>query len=59
MGKILPKEVTFKNLNDNISHKFLEDMVKGFGSVEECRIYYHPKTKKHLGIGKVWVIIFG
>ena len=53
VGTILPKEVTFTNLNDNINQNFLLDMVKGFGPVEECKIYYHPKTKKHLGIAKV------
>ena len=53
VGTPLPKEVSFFNLNDNIDNKFLEDMCKGFGTIEECKIYYHPKTRKHLGIGKV------
>ncbi|CAG5119010.1 unnamed protein product, partial [Candidula unifasciata] len=47
------KEVTFSNLNDNISRDFLENMVKGFGRIEDVKIYYHPKNKKHMGIGKV------
>ncbi|VEL14637.1 unnamed protein product, partial [Protopolystoma xenopodis] len=47
------KEVTFSNLNDNISYKNLEHMCKQFGIIEETKIYYHPKTQKHLGIGKV------
>ncbi|GAB1604481.1 histone-lysine N-methyltransferase SETD1-like isoform X1 [Argonauta hians] len=48
-----PNEVTFTNLNDNIDFKFLENMCQHFGSIEEIKIYHHPKTKKHLGIGKV------
>ncbi|XP_067683254.1 histone-lysine N-methyltransferase SETD1B-A-like [Haliotis asinina] len=47
------KEITFRNLNDNINKDFLENMCKTFGKIEECKIYYHPKTKKHMGIGKV------
>ena len=55
VGLILPKEVTFCRLNDNINQNFLFDMCKSFGNVEECNIYYHPKTKKHLGLGRVSV----
>ena len=47
------KEVTFSNLNDNIGQEFLENMVKGFGKIEVAKIYRHPRTNKHLGIGKV------
>ncbi|TPP58496.1 hypothetical protein FGIG_01009 [Fasciola gigantica] len=47
------KEVTFSNLNDNISFKNLEEMCKPFGIIEEAKIYYHPKTQRHLGIGTV------
>ena len=56
VGAILPKEVTFTNLNDNINQNFLRDMCKGFGVVEDVKIYFHPKTKKHLGIGKVCTV---
>lgn len=28
-------------------------MCKGYGKIEEVRIYYNPKNRKHLGIGKV------
>ncbi len=49
----MAKEVTFTNLNDNINQKFLESMVKDLGVIEEIKIYYHPKTKKHLGVAKV------
>lgn len=47
------KEVTFANLNDNIDSRFLEDMCLKFGELDECRIYYNPKNRKHLGIAKV------
>ena len=53
IGKPLEKEVTFTNLNDNINQRFLEDMCRALGHVEECEIFYHIKTKKHLGIAKV------
>ena len=53
VGKPLAKEVTFANLNDNINQNFLEDMCINFGTIEEVKIYYHPRTKKHLGVGKV------
>lgn len=48
-----PNEVTFTNLNDNINREFLEKMCESFGKLEEAKIYYNPKTKKHMGIGKV------
>lgn len=48
-----PVEVTITNLNDNINRSFLEDMLKKFGFVEEMFIYFHPKTKKHLGLARV------
>ncbi|XP_070571460.1 histone-lysine N-methyltransferase SETD1B-like isoform X2 [Ptychodera flava] len=53
IGELPPKEITFSNLNDNINTVFLEDMCKKFGSVESSKIYYHPKTKKHLGLARV------
>ena len=54
VGTVLPKEVTFCNLNNNISESFLRDMCKNFGGViEEATVYYHPKTRRHLGIGTV------
>ena len=53
MGPPPTNEVTFTNLNDNIDQKFLENMLKPFGQLEEVKIYYNPKNKKHLGIGKV------
>ncbi|VDP89318.1 unnamed protein product [Echinostoma caproni] len=53
VGEKPEKEVTFSNLNDNISYKNLEEMCKPFGVIEEAKIYYHPKTQRHLGIGTV------
>ncbi|KAJ8312080.1 hypothetical protein KUTeg_009453 [Tegillarca granosa] len=53
VGSPPPNEITFTNLNDNINKDFLENMVKVFGQLEEVKIYYNPKNKKHLGIGKV------
>lgn len=28
-------------------------MLKKFGAVEESSIYYHPKSKKHLGLARI------
>ncbi|KAK3592640.1 hypothetical protein CHS0354_034716 [Potamilus streckersoni] len=53
VGTPPPLEVTFTNLNDNINNDFLENMCKGFGKIDEVKVYFNPKTKKHMGIGKV------
>lgn len=53
VGVIPAKEVTFRNLNDNITKTFLTDMCKRFGEIDDCRIYYDRQTKKHLGLGTV------
>ena len=53
IGPILPKEVTFAKLNDNVGEGFLTDMCKKYGQIEAVEILYNPKNKKHLGIGKV------
>ncbi|CAF3315473.1 unnamed protein product [Rotaria socialis] len=53
VGVIPAKEVTFRNLNDNITKTFLTDICKRFGDIEDCRIYYDRQTKKHLGLGTV------
>ncbi|CAF0726726.1 unnamed protein product [Brachionus calyciflorus] len=52
VGPVPSKEVTFANLNDNIDQKFLHDMCAKYGDIIECRIYYHPKNRKHLGLAK-------
>ncbi|OTF81192.1 hypothetical protein BLA29_010150, partial [Euroglyphus maynei] len=46
-------EVSITNLNDNINKSFLVDQLKKFDAMEEIEIFYHPKTKKHLGLAKV------
>ena len=46
-------EITITNLNDNVNRTFLEGLLSKYGRVEECCIFYHPKTKKHLGTAKV------
>ncbi|CAF4680554.1 unnamed protein product [Rotaria sp. Silwood1] len=53
VGTIPAKEVTFRNLNDNITKIYLTDMCKRFGEIDDCRIYYDRQTKKHLGLGTV------
>ena len=53
VGTIPAKEVTFRNLNDNITKTFLTDMCKRFGEIDDCKIYYDRQTKKHLGLGTV------
>lgn len=52
------KELTFTDLNDNIDAKFLSSMCAKFGELAECRIYYHPRTRKHLGLAKVCQILY-
>lgn len=46
-------EVSITNLNDNINKTFLADMLKKYGTLEDSSIFYHPKSKKHLGLAKV------
>ncbi len=53
IGPIPAKECTFVNLNDNIDKNFLEEMCAKFGEIIDCQIFYHPKTKKHLGLAKI------
>ncbi|KTF85215.1 hypothetical protein cypCar_00014758 [Cyprinus carpio] len=48
-----PKELTFARLNDNIRDGFLSEMCKHFGEVQDLKVLYNPKNKKHLGIAKV------
>lgn len=48
-----PLEVTLTNLNDNIGKGFLDDLVKKFGQVDESVVYYHGRTRKHLGLARV------
>ncbi|XP_051950703.1 histone-lysine N-methyltransferase SETD1B [Xyrauchen texanus] len=48
-----PKELTFARLNDNIRDGFLFEMCKHFGEIQDLKVLYSPKNKKHLGIAKV------
>jgi len=50
----MPREVTFVNVNNNVNVTFLTDMCKQFGHIGHAKVYYHPKTKRHLGIAKVY-----
>lgn len=45
--------MTFARLNDNIRDGFLSDMCKQFGEVQDLKVLYNPRNKKHLGIAKV------
>lgn len=45
-------EITITNLNDNIDKNFLADLMSKCGATEEQTIYYHPLTKRHLGIAR-------
>ncbi|XP_029960005.1 histone-lysine N-methyltransferase SETD1B-like [Salarias fasciatus] len=53
IGPVLPKEVTFSKLNDNVRETFLTNMCQKYGSIDEVEIFYNPKNRKHLGIAKV------
>ena len=46
-------EVTIENLNDNVDQQFLGTMTGKFGKVESLQIYYHPITKRHLGLARL------
>ncbi|CAN7985134.1 unnamed protein product [Ixodes hexagonus] len=48
-----PLEVTLTNLNDNIGKGFLDDLLKKFGQVDDSVVYYHGRTRKHLGLARV------
>jgi histone-lysine N-methyltransferase SETD1 len=47
------REVSFFGLNDNINQQFLIEFCRKCGDVGEAKIYFHPTTKKHLGIARV------
>ena len=53
VGNPPPREITICNLNDNINVEFLQEMFSVFGTLEKYKIYTNPKTKKHLGLGRV------
>ncbi|CAL8132504.1 unnamed protein product [Orchesella dallaii] len=53
VGEIPPREVTFTNLNDNVSEIYLRNISEKFGFVKDVKIYHHPISHRHLGIGHV------
>lgn len=53
MGEPPAVEITITNLNDNIDKQFLTDMVQKNGPSDELIIYYHPVTKRHLGLARI------
>ena len=46
-------EVTIENLNDNVDKHFLNQMVCKYGELQDLMIYFHPITKKHLGLARL------
>lgn len=46
-------EITVTNLNDNIDKQFLTDLLQKCGATEDVIIYYHPLTKRHLGLARI------
>lgn len=52
MGEPPAIEITITNLNDNVDRNFLGNLMSKCGSTEEQIIYYHPMTKRHLGIAR-------
>lgn len=52
MGEPPAIEVTITNLNDNVDKNFLSDLMAKCGPTEEQNIYFHPITKRHLGIAR-------
>lgn len=48
-----PVEVTISNLNDNIDRSFLKDIVSKYGPPEDIVIFFHPETKRHLGLARI------
>lgn len=46
-------EITITNLNDNIDKQFLSEMLQKCGPTEDVTIYYHPSTKRHLGLARI------
>jgi histone-lysine N-methyltransferase SETD1 len=47
------RQVSLFGLNDNSNEQFLTELCRKAGEVNEAKIYFHPETKKHLGIARV------
>ena len=53
MGPLPENTIRFGGLNDNVNRQFLKELCSKFGKIEECKVYYDIKSKKHLGTGKI------
>ena len=53
VGDLPENTIRFGCLNDNINRQFLRELCSKFGKIEECKVYYDIKSKKHLGTGKI------
>ncbi|KAL5257106.1 hypothetical protein ACHWQZ_G012141 [Mnemiopsis leidyi] len=47
------KSIFIYGLNDNVNQEFLTGLFQPLGSIDQLKVYYHPKTRKHLGIAFV------
>lgn len=47
------KSIFIYGLNDNINQEFLTSIFQPHGSIDQLKVYYHPKSRKHLGIAFV------
>ena len=46
------RETSWENLNDNVSESFLRSLAEKDGAVVlSVKIFTHPSTRRHLGIG--------
>ncbi len=53
VGALPETTIRFGCLNDNVNRQFLRELCSKFGKIEECKVYYDIKSKKHLGTGKI------
>jgi len=50
----MPRDtIRFSNLNDNIDRKFLYELCEAYGDILEHKVYFDPKSNRHMGTGKV------
>eukprot|EP00794_Sanderia_malayensis_P013832 gene13832-15278_t len=53
VGALPENTIRFGCLNDNVNRQFLRELCSRFGKIEECKVYYDVKSKRHLGTGKI------
>eukprot|EP00116_Pleurobrachia_bachei_P000737 sb/3460999/ len=53
VGSPVMKSIFIYGLNDNVNQDFLTEQFSCIGQIDQLKVYYHPKTKKHLGIAFV------